>query len=366
LDFHRLPVSRVRRETRDAIVVDFGVPDDLRNAFGFTQGQYLTVQTAIDGQPERRSYSICASPHSGHLRIAIKRVDDGLFSTWAHGSLKAGDVLDVALPLGRFFIPLDADHERHYLFVAAGSGITPVLSLIDTTLAVEPKSTVTLVYGNRSASTTMFREELQHLKDRHLDRFALIFVTSRERQEIDAFNGRIDRERMLALCNGWVDVASVDYAFLCGPESMMDSVTAVLAERGFPEERIVMERFTTAVRGAGGATGDGGRRKKRDGPEQVVRANVVLDGTLRTFEIRKDSESVLEAGLRAGIDLPYSCKGGVCSTCRAQLTAGEVDMDVHFALEDYEVRSGVVLMCQSHPVSDEITLDVDAIAAQLV
>lgn len=361
MEFHRLPVAHVRKETRDAIVVEFAVPERLREHFTFTQGQYLTLRSTIDSKEERRSYSICASPRSGALRVAIKRVEDGVFSSWAHGALRAGDELDVATPQGRFFIPLDPANERHYLFVAAGSGITPVISLIDTTLTVEPKSTVTLIYGNRSASSTMFREELQHLKDRHLERFALIFVTSREKQEIDAFNGRIDRERMEALCSGWVDVKSVDYAFICGPESMMEAASSVLAQRGLAEDRIVVERFTTDGRVARER-----RERAKHAPEKIAHASVVLDGTVRTFEIRKDSESVLEAGLRAGIDLPYSCKGGVCSTCRAQLRSGEVDMDVHFALEDYEVRSGVVLMCQSHPVSDEVTLDVDAIAAQLV
>jgi ring-1,2-phenylacetyl-CoA epoxidase subunit PaaE len=362
VDFHRLPIARVRKETRDAIVVEFGVPPALRDTFGFSQGQYLTLRSTIDGEEHRRSYSICSSPRSGVLRVAIKRVDDGAFSSWAHRAMHEQPELDVAPPEGRFFIPLDPAHERHYLMIAAGSGITPILSLIDATLAVEPGSTVTLVYGNRSASTTMFREELQNLKDRHLKRLAMIFVTSREKQEIDAFNGRIDGERIAALCDGWIDLPSVDYAFLCGPESMMESAGSVLEDRGLPRERIVVERFVT---------GDGRAARERRGraahaPERIAHATVVLDGTVRTFEIRKESESVLEAGLRAGIDLPYSCKGGVCSTCRAQLTAGEVDMDVHFALEDYEVRSGVILMCQSHPVSDDVSIDVDAIAAHLV
>jgi ring-1,2-phenylacetyl-CoA epoxidase subunit PaaE len=361
MEFYKLPIRHVRKDTRDAVVVEFGVPEDLREAFAFTQGQYLTLRSTIDGEEHRRSYSICASPHSGRLRVAIKRVDDGIFSSWAHGSLREGDELEVASPQGRFFVPLDPTVARSYLAFAAGSGITPVLSLIETALEREPKSTFTLVYGNRSASATMFREELQHLKDRHLDRLALIFITSRERQEIEAFNGRIDRERVLELCRGWIDLDSTDYTFICGPESMMEGVSAALHERGFPQERTVVERFVTDGRVARER-----RERASTQPERIAHASVVLDGTVRTFEIRKDSESVLEAGLRQGIDLPFSCKGGVCSTCRAQLTAGEVDMDVHFALEDYEVRSGVVLMCQSHPVSDEVALDVDAIAAQLV
>jgi len=361
MDFYKLPVWHVRKDTRDAVVVEFAVPDELRETFAFTQGQYLTLRAPLEGEEQRRSYSICASPRSGKLRVAIKRVDDGVFSSWAHGSLQAGDVLEVAAPQGRFFVPLDPAASRKYLAVAAGSGITPILSLIETTLEAEPDSTFTLVYGNRSASSTMFREELQHLKDRHLDRLALIFVTSRERQEIDAFNGRIDRDRMLALCNGWIDLDSTDYVYLCGPETMMEAVSSVLGERGFPRDRTIVERFVT-----GGRVARERRQRAKTQPEQVAHASVVLDGTVRTFDIRKGSESVLEAGLRHGIDLPFSCKGGVCSTCRAKLTSGEVDMDVHFALEDYEVRSGVILMCQSHPVTDDVALDVDAIAAELV
>ncbi|HUA08020.1 MAG TPA: 2Fe-2S iron-sulfur cluster-binding protein [Candidatus Acidoferrales bacterium] len=362
MDFYKLPVRHVRKDTRDAIVVEFAVPAHLRDTFAYTQGQYLTLRTSIGGEEERRSYSICASPRSGRVRVAIKRVEDGVFSSWAHGALHEGDEIEVAAPAGRFFVPLDPARARGYLAVAAGSGITPVLSLIETTLEIEPKSRFTLVYGNRSASSTMFREELQHLKDRYLDRLALVFVTSRERQEIDAFNGRIDRERMLTLCNGWIDLAAIDYAFICGPESMMEGVAAALDERGFPREHVIIERFVTAARSPRSARAPRGAGSV----QKIAHASVVLDGTVRTFEIRKDTESVLEAGLRQGIDLPFSCKGGVCSTCRAQLTAGEVDMDVHFALEDYEVRAGVVLMCQSHPVSEEIALDVDAIAAQLV
>jgi ring-1,2-phenylacetyl-CoA epoxidase subunit PaaE len=361
MQFHRLPIRHVRKDTRDAIVVEFVVPPSLRETFAFTQGQYLTLRRAIEGEEQRRSYSICASPRSGRLRVAIKRVDDGAFSSWAHSALQSGDEIEVAPPEGRFFVPLDPREKRRYLAVAAGSGITPVLSLIETTLETEPLSTFTLVYGNRSASSTMFREELQHLKDRHLDRLSLIFVTSRERQEIDAFNGRIDRDRMLELCSGWVDLSATDYVFICGPETMMEGVSQALRERDFPQDRTIVERFVTD-----GTVARLRRERAKTQPERICHASVVLDGTLRTFDIRKDSESVLEAGLRQGIDLPFSCKGGVCSTCRAQLTEGEVDMDVHFALEDYEVRSGVVLMCQSHPVSDRIGLDVDAIAAQLI
>ncbi len=359
--FHSLSVRDVRRETRDAVVVELDVPEDARDAFSFTQGQYLTLRSAIDGNEERRSYSICSSPLSGRLRVAIKRVDDGLFSSWAHATLAPGMQLEVAPPEGRFFLPLDASNRRHYLAFAAGSGITPVLSLVETTLALEPQSRFTLVYGNRSSSATMFREELLRLKDRYLGRFALIFVTSREKQEIELFNGRIDRERVIALAKGWIDLEEVDYVFLCGPESMMGSVVLALRDCGFDRKHVLVERFTT----------DRTQRALRPRPatqqhDDLCQVSVTLDGAVRTFDVHKGRESILDAGLRNGIDLPHSCKGGVCSSCRAQLRSGEVDMDAHFALEDYEVRSGVVLMCQSHPVTDRVELDVDAIAAQLV
>jgi ring-1,2-phenylacetyl-CoA epoxidase subunit PaaE len=358
--FHRLSIRDVRKETRDAISVEFDVPPELLDEFAFTQGQYLTLRATIDGREERRSYSICASPLARRLRVAIKRVDDGAFSAWAHDALARGASLDAAAPEGRFFLPLDPSQRKHYLAFAAGSGITPVLSLVETTLAIERDSRFTLVYGNRSSSSTMFREELLQLKDRYLDRFAIVFVTSRERQEIDLFNGRIDRDRVLGLCERWIDLSEIDAVFLCGPESMMEGVTSALHERGFDRSRIVVERFATDR-----PTGTRSRRAAVP-VEERCRVTILVDGTLRDFEVDKGHESILEAGLRSGVDLPYSCKSGICSSCRAQLVKGEVDMDVHFALEDYEVRSGVVLMCQSHPVTDRVELDVDAIAAQLI
>ncbi len=362
MDFHSLPIREVRKETRDAIVVTFDVPDALSETFSFRQGQFLTLRTHLQGQEERRSYSICATPREGPLRVAIKRVADGAFSSWAHDALVPGGRIDVAPPDGRFHLPLDPTVGRRYLAFAAGSGITPVISLIATTLAVEPRSSFTLVYGNRSSSSTMFREELLELKDRYLQRLSLLFVTSREKQEVDLFNGRIDRERTLALFDGWIDLGDTDYTFVCGPEGMLENVLAALAERGFDRSRTIVERFTSGERPARAARP--ARIVAED--ENDAHVSVMLDGAIRSFEVRKGEESVLEAGLRQGIDLPYSCKGGVCSTCRAQLRSGEVDMDVHFALEDYEVRAGVVLMCQSYPATDRVELDVDAIAAQLI
>jgi ring-1,2-phenylacetyl-CoA epoxidase subunit PaaE len=362
MKFQSLTVRDVQKETRDAVVVEFEIPAPLLQKYTFTQGQYLTLRANVDGGEQRRSYSICSSPLSGRLRVAIKRVDDGVFSAWVHAALKPGMQVEVAAPEGRFFVPLDPGQRRHYLAFAAGSGITPVLSIAETTLAIERHSRFTLVYGNRSSSSTMFREELMRLKDRYLNRFSIIFVTSREKQEIDLFNGRIDRERARALMERWIDLDEIDHVFLCGPEAMMESVVHALRDLDFDRTKVTVERFTTD----GQVRTPRPQRPAAAKAEELCRVNVTLDGAVRTFDVQRGRESILDAGLRQGVDLPYSCKSGICSSCRAQLRSGEVDMDVHFALEDYEVRGGVVLMCQSHPVTESVYLDVDAISALLI
>jgi ring-1,2-phenylacetyl-CoA epoxidase subunit PaaE len=346
--YHPLTVKHVRRETRDALAVTFDVPPELRDVFRFTQGQFLTLRTIVDGEELRRSYSICSAPHDDELRVAIKRVADGRFSSWAHSALVPGAVIDVGPPDGRFHVPLAAGNVRHYLGVAAGSGITPLLSIIKTTLAVEPQSRFTLVYGNRSSSSVMFRDELQDLKDRYLERFALLFIMSREQGDIELFHGRIDEAKCDALFETWIDVATVDVAFVCGPEAMTEAVSASLASHGIAKDRLKTELFTAVPRGERTTA-----IRIEAGSAALCTASALIDGRRQTFTIEKGAETVLDAGLRQGLDLPYSCKGGVCSTC-------EVDMDVHYALEDYEIARGFILMCQSYPVSDTIAIDVDS------
>jgi ring-1,2-phenylacetyl-CoA epoxidase subunit PaaE len=363
LTFAPIVVGEVRRETRDAIVVTFDVPLALRERYRFTQGQYVTLEAEIDGERVRRPYSICAPAHEGRLRVAIKRVAGGRFSTWAHATLAPGMTLDVAPPEGRFFVPLAPDHRKHYLAFAAGSGITPVFSLVATTLALEPQSRFTLVYGNRSSATTMFARDLQNLKDRYLDRFALFFVTSREPQEFDLLHGRIDADTVRALAASWIDLATVDAAFVCGPDAMNAAVPEALAAEGIARERIKVERFTPAAHANGarprGAAADDAERAG-DGPVPVE-AYAQLDGRRRTFAIEGGGrETVLAAGLRQGLDLPYSCRSGVCSTCRVALVEGEVEMDAHDALEDYEIARGYILLCQSYPLTPTLGIDVDA------
>jgi len=352
--FHRLEVTKVERETRDAVAITFAVPPALAESFRFAAGQHLTVRADIGGRDVRRSYSICSGVQDGRLQIAVKRNPGGVFSEWANEKLEAGQHLDVMPPLGHFNVPLSAEHRRHYVGFAAGSGITPLLSLVKSTLALEPASRFTLFYGNRASGTVMFREELAALKDLHLTRFNLVHVLSREAQDIDLLHGRIDRAKADALIATWLDLADVDTVFVCGPGGMMEAVVEALQARGFPDARIRIERFATSI--------PKHERRPAKAPEPghtQCEVTVVLDGMTRSFTLEKGRESILEAGLRAGVELPYSCKSGACSTCRAKLVAGEVDMDVNFALEDYEVARGFRLTCQSHPVTDRVTVDYD-------
>jgi ring-1,2-phenylacetyl-CoA epoxidase subunit PaaE len=352
--FHSLPVASVERETRDAVAITFAVPAELRQAFRFAQGQHLTLRARIAGEDVRRSYSICSAAQDDTLRIAVKKAQGGLFSTWANETLKAGDRIDVMRPLGHFNVALDPAARRHYLGIAAGSGITPLLSIVKTTLVAEPSSRFTLIYGNRASATVMFKEELAALKDLYLGRFNLVHVLSREAQDIELLHGRIDRAKADALLAHWVPLPDIDCAFVCGPEGMMTAVIAALRGRGFPEPRIKIERFAASIPKHTHVA----MKEPEPGHTQCA-VTVVLDGATRSFNLEKGKENILEAGLRSGIELPYSCKGGVCSTCRAKLVSGEVDMDVNFALEDYEVARGFVLTCQSYPVTDAVTVDYD-------
>jgi ring-1,2-phenylacetyl-CoA epoxidase subunit PaaE len=259
--------------------------------------------------------------------------------------------------MGHFGLALDAAQSRHYVAFAAGSGITPVLSIVKTTLAVEPRAQFTLFYGNRSSSAVMFREELAALKDIHLTRFNLVHVLSREAQDVEILHGRIDRDRALALLDHWAPLDDVDAVFLCGPAGMMDAVGEALRERGFPESKIRIERFAASIPQHGHAP------IAMPAVESRCEVTVMLDGTTQTFVLDRATESILEGGLRAGIEMPYSCKGGVCSTCRCRVLAGEVDMDANFALEDYEVARGFVLACQSYAVTAQVTVDFDQTGA---
>jgi ring-1,2-phenylacetyl-CoA epoxidase subunit PaaE len=354
--FQPLTVARVHNETRDCIAVTFDVPPGLAGDFRYQQGQHLTLRARIGNEDVRRSYSICSAVQDGALRVAIKRTPGGTFSGWANESLRPGAVVDVMPPMGHFNVPLDAGNERNYLAFAAGSGITPILSIVKTTLMTEPRSRFTLVYGNRSSSSAIFRNELTELKDLYLTRLNIVYVMSREQQDIELFNGRITKEKTRQFLEHWIDIADYDTAFICGPEDMMHGVSEALQEAGMPKSAIKVELFAASIP----------KHRHQPRPEldaalahHLTEVTVIQDGNAATFTMEKDKESILDAGLRAGLDMRYSCKGGVCSTCRCKVLDGKVDMDVNYALEDYEIASGFVLSCQSFPATDRVTIDFD-------
>lgn len=352
--FHPLAVAEVERLTDDAVALTFAVPPELAEAYRFAPGQHLTVRTHLDGLEVRRNYSICAPATSGRLRIAVKRLGGGAFSAWATTRLAPGDVLDVMTPTGRFSPPLDAVNAKHYVAVAAGSGITPVLSILTTVLEVEPASRCTLVYGNRNSASVMFLEELEDLKDRYLGRFQLVHVLSQEPQEADLLTGRIDAAKLRTMLRVLVPVDTVDEWFLCGPYAMVEELRATLTDAGADPRQVHMELFHVA--------GEAPRvAPTEEGPPGTGSAVTIwLDGRASSFELAPEGPAVLEAALRVRADAPYACKGGVCGTCRAKLVEGSVRMDRNHALEPEELERGFVLACQSHPTSDSVVLDFDA------
>lgn len=349
--FHDLTVTDIHKTIRDAVVVTLKPSDPQK--FDFIPGQYLTFKRDFDGQELRRNYSICAGKDDGILQIGIKRVDDGAFSTWANTELAVGDRLQAMPPAGRFHTPHDTNADRHYLGFAGGSGITPVLSILKTVLAREPLSQFTLVYANRGVNTIMFREELEDLKNLHMGRLSVIHVLESDAQEIDLFTGRVDGDKCSKLFAHWIDIASVDTAFICGPQPMMLAISAALRDHGLTKEQIKFELFNANQQGQAKL------RPKAAGTDQAhrqVAVTISIDGAAREFKMTKD-QSILEAALEHDVNAPFACRAGVCSTCRAKVTSGEVEMVANHALEDYEVAQGYVLTCQSYPVSDAVTIE---------
>jgi ring-1,2-phenylacetyl-CoA epoxidase subunit PaaE len=351
--FHPLTIADVRRETPEAISIGFAVPEHIREDFAFTSGQYLTLRTELDGAEVRRSYSICSGMDEGELRVAIKRLEGGLFSSFANAQLKPGDTIDVMPPGGRFGLAPDAAAERTYLGFAAGSGITPIFSIVKSVLAREPRSHFVLFYGNKSSATIMFKDELDDLKDRFVDRLSVHHILSREMQDVDVLHGRLTGDKVSALIRTAGGITAVDDVFLCGPLAMIEEVSATLVSLGLPGARIHREVFTTETPPRA--------IKPPALPEarEAVSLSVKLDGVLHNIAMRAD-ETVLEAGERHEIDLPYSCRGGMCCTCRARLIEGAGAMDQNFSLEPWEEEAGFVLTCQFRPTTEKIALDYDA------
>lgn len=352
LQFHQLRVTEVSPLTEDSVAVTFDVPDELSETFAYLPGQHVTVRVFIDGEDVRRSYSICANANSGKLRVGIKRLPGGAFSTYATSDLKAGDVLEVMAPVGDFTIEIDPESPRRAVAIAAGSGITPVISLIATSLESEPLANWSLLFGNRTANSIMFLEELEGLKDRYGSRFQLFHLLSREGSDVPLLSGRIDEDKIRTIHDRLLGDTPVDDWYLCGPYEVVMMATETLDGLGVPEDRIHDELFFA------GPVDPTTLPPEPPPGEGTVELTVILDG--RAVDTRMSSEtSILDAALRVRSELPFSCKGGMCATCKGRIEEGEVTMEKNYALIDEEVEAGYVLTCQSHPVSDRVVVRYD-------
>jgi len=353
--FHDLTVTDIHKTIRDAVVLTLKPINGAGAHFDFIQGQYLTFRRDFDGEELRRSYSICSGRDEGLLQVGIKRVEGGAFSTWANQNLKIGDTLQAMPPMGSFFTATKTDARKQYLGFAGGSGVTPVLSILKTTLAAEPNARFTLVYANKGVNTIMFREELEDLKNLYMGRLNIIHILESDAQDIDLFTGLITEEKCAQLFQHWIDVKNTDMAFICGPEPMMLGIASALRQAGLEDTQIKFELFASAQPGR--AT----RKAVATGAASstnLTRTAVTLDGATRTIEMRKD-QSILDAALDNAMDAPFACKAGVCSTCRCKVIEGEVEMAANHALEDYEVEKGYVLSCQAYPLTDTVVVDYD-------
>lgn len=358
--FHSLKVKDVRRETKDAVSVAFDVPEELKEVYRFKQGQYLTLRQMIDGEDVRRSYSVCSGIHEGELRVAIKAVAYGKFSNWINNVLKAGDEMQVMTPMGMFTTPLNPENEKEYLLFAGGSGVTPILSIAKSVLVEEPKSTVTMVYANRFFGSIIFREQLEDLKDAYIGRFRLFHVLDDEPNEVDLFSGRFDRTKLEKFTQTFIQLDRVDEAFVCGPEPMIRLVTDFLKEKDMPHDKVHFELFASPGQPAAkpAETTEQPKQELVDTGKRCA-VTVVYDGQESNFYMPMDGTPILDAAQNSGMDIPFSCKGGMCCTCRAHLSEGSAPMRVNYALEPGEVEQGYVLTCQAVPSTERIVVDFD-------
>lgn len=353
--FHNLKVKNVHKETKDCTLITFEVPENLTEEFRFRQGQHLTLRTEINGEDIRRSYSLCSSPLDNKWQVAVKTIAEGKFSNFVNSELKAGDMLDVMIPSGTFGVDANPDKPKNYLFFAAGSGITPVISMIKTHLALEPNSTCKLFYVNRTAKSIIFKETLEQLRNKYFGRLEIYYFLTKERRDIELFNGRFDNEKMDVLTKNFIDIPDTSEVFLCGPEKMVNYVSDYLLKAGLPKELIHFELFVT------GLSEEDIARAERLAKQNVegVEVTIVDGGKEFLFTMTKDFDNILDAALAAGADLPFACKGGVCSTCKCQIMEGEVEMKINYALDEKEVGQNLVLSCQSVPITKKVKVDFD-------
>lgn len=355
--FYSLRVSDVHRETDDSVSIAFEVPQNLINEYAFIPGQYLTIKANINNEEVRRSYSICAAPHEGELRVAVKKVEGGKFSSFANDELKAGVNMDVMTPMGNFVVKDLGEIKPVYVAFAAGSGITPIMSIMKTVLKENTSAEFVLFYGNKSSNSILFKEEIEDLKNMYTQRLSVYHVLSREFPGADLFYGRIDQEKCVKFCNLLLNTSRVNQFMLCGPEAMIRDVSKGLEIAGVHPDKIMFELFTTPAQleGQREVTAQNKSNKKVENAE----IKLIIDGEQSTFELSTDGENILDSALQAGLDVPFACKGAVCMTCRAKVLEGEAMMDKNYALTDKEVEQGYVLTCQAHPVSQTLTVSFD-------
>jgi len=351
--FHSIKVADIYKETKDCSVVSFEIPEDLKSDFRYHQGQHLTLKATIDGKEERRSYSLCSSPTENKWRVAVKKINGGLFSTYVNEKVKKGDTLQIMAPSGKFYTAHDATKAKHYILFAAGSGITPILSILKTHLAHEPESTFQLFYLNRSVKSIIFKEEIESLKNKYFGRLEIFHFLTKEHRAIELFNGRFTREKLQILTKSIINVSSVDECFICGPEEMIFLLRDELVAAGLSKDKIHFELFNT---------GNSEEQKQRvnkilESKVQGTDVTIIDGGKEFHFIMDDDYDNILDGALAAGADLPFACKGGVCSTCRCRVIEGTVEMKVNYALDEVEVAKNLVLSCQAVPTSEKVVVE---------
>lgn len=359
-NFYSLKIASIRQETENAICISFAIPEALASTFTYNPGQFLTLKQTINGESVRRCYSICSGVDEAQLSVAIKRVSDGVFSNYANDNFIVGSTIEVMPPQGDFTVKLAPTQSKNYMLLAAGSGITPILSLIKSILSTEKDSLVTLVYSNQKTITMMFKEELSFIKNKYLSRFNWVNLMSQEDQGADILNGRLDNKKGYQLQKQkLINISNTDEAFICGPEAMISEVSRGFRHEGLAEHQVHYELFASSSEDAQLILDKAKNRVEAYGENQTSKVTVIADGRSNQFDLAAVGANILDAGMANGVELPYSCKAGVCSTCKAKLVKGKVDMDINHGLEPHEIEAGYILTCQSHPITDEVVVSFD-------
>lgn len=352
--FYPLTVKHIYKCTDDCSVISFDIPEELRETFAYKQGQYLTLETKINGEDVRRSYSLCSSPLDNEWQVGVKKIEQGKFSTFANDVLKAGDIVDVMPPNGRFFVEVDTDSQRNYVAFAAGSGITPILSIIKTHLTAEPESRFKLFYVNRTVGSIILKEELENLKNQFMDRFEIFYFLTKQKRNISFLNGRMDQEKLDIIFQNICNIEETDHYFSCGPEPMILLIRDYLLNKGVDKDRIHFELFNTS-----GQHHEKADKLKKELKGKIADITILEGGKSFNFQMEQGSNNILDEALNNSADLPFACKGGVCATCKAKVLEGQVEMEVHYGLEDDELENGYVLTCQCIPVTEKVVVDFD-------